>query len=337
MFSRLYRIVLQTALASVLTATAVACSTNDDGTEGYTLRIGATSVTGTPAGSLGWGDREGILAEKLKSAGVDRIEYSFFQSGSDVASALFAGAVDVAAIGDNPSLRARSRDPKVVLLALDSVNGDAWIVGAKGGPTDIRGLVGKSVTAPQGTIRDRAAKQLIDAAGLTGQIQVRDVPTPESIAGLSSGKIDATVVTGASAFELREKGFPIIDSLAQHGFGSTGGNIALSSFTDGHPDFRAAWQQAVTAVNRNINENFDKYLAWSPKRTERNSSTSRKRPVSTSSTPSPSPRSGSTSSRPPTNSSTPTAHWTASTQCGSGSGPRHDHRRCRNPHQDGRA
>ena len=88
------------------------------------------------------------------------------------------------------------------------------------------------------------------------------MPTPESIAGLSSGKIDATVVTGASAFELREKGFPIIDSLAQHGFGSTGGNIALSSFTDRHADFRPAWQQAVTAVNRNINENFDKYLAW---------------------------------------------------------------------------
>jgi len=262
MFSRLCRIVLHTALASALTATAVACSTNDDRTEGYTLRIGATSVTGTPAGSLGWGDREGILDKQLKSVGVDKIEYSFFQSGSDVASALFAGAVDVAAIGDNPSLRARSRDPKVVLLTLDSINGDAWIVGAKGGPTNIRDLVGKSVTAPQGTIRDRAARQLIDAAGLTGQIQVRDVPTPESIAGLSAGKIDATVVTGASAFELREKGFPIIDSLARHGFGSTGGNIALSSFTDQHPDFRAAWQQAVTAVNRNISDNFDKYLAW---------------------------------------------------------------------------
>jgi len=257
MLSRFLRIILASALA----ATAVACSSSDS-SDGYTLRIGATSVTGTPAGSLGWGDREGILTDELKAAGVDKIEYSFFQSGSDVVSALFAGAIDVAAVGDNPALRARSRDPKVVLLSLDSVNGDAWLVGAKGGPTDIGGLVDKSVTAPQGTIRDRAARQLIDAAGLTGKIEVRDVPTPESIAGLSSGKIDATILTGASAIELQDKGFPIIDSLSRHGFGSTGANIALTSFTDAHPGFREAWQQAVTKVNRNINDNFDKYLTW---------------------------------------------------------------------------
>ncbi len=106
-------------------------------------------------------------------------------------SALFAGAVDVAAVGDNPALRARSKDPKVVLLSLDSINSDAWLVGAKGGPPTSRGSVGGDITALQGTIRDRATRQLINAAGLDGKIQVRDVPTPESIAGLSSGKIDA--------------------------------------------------------------------------------------------------------------------------------------------------
>ncbi|BBZ32110.1 ABC transporter substrate-binding protein [Mycolicibacterium confluentis] len=258
----MFRPLARTALTIAVLASAVACSSDDTGGEGYTLRIGATSPTGTPAGSLGWGDKEGILTEELKAAGVDKIEYSFFQSGSDAASALIAGAVDVAAIGDNPALRARSRDPKVVLLALDSINGDAWLVGAKGGPTDIAGLVGKNVTAPQGTIRDRAAKQLIEAAGLSDKIQVRDVPTPESIAGLSSGQIDATVVTGASAIELQEKGFPIIDSLSKHGFGSTGTNIALTSFTDQHPGFEQAWQKAITAVNRNITENFDDYTAW---------------------------------------------------------------------------
>jgi sulfonate transport system substrate-binding protein len=258
----MYRHLARTALTLAVLSSAVACGSGDDGSGGYTLRIGATSPTGTPAGSLGWGDKQGILAEQLKDAGVDKIEYAFFQSGSDVASALFAGAVDVAAIGDNPALRARSRDPKVVLLTLDSINGDAWLVGAKGGPTDIEGLVGKSVTAPQGTIRDRAAKQLIDAAGLNGKIQVRDVPTPESIAGLSSGQIDATVVTGASAIELQSKGFPIIDSLSRHGLGSTGTNIALSTFTEEHPEFTDAWRQAVTAVNKDIRENFDQYAEW---------------------------------------------------------------------------
>jgi sulfonate transport system substrate-binding protein len=259
MLSRLFRLALVTAVV----ATAVACSSDDKSSDGgYTLRIGATSVTGTPAGSLGWGDRQGILAEKLKAAGVDKIEYSFFQSGGDAVSALFAGAIDVAAVGDNPALRARSRNPEVVLLALDSVNSDMQLIGARGGPTDIQGLVGKSITAPQGTIRDRTARQLIEAAGLTGQIEVKDVPTPESIAGLSSGQIDATIVSGASSVELQEKGYPVIDSLSRHGMGSTGTNITLASFTEQHPGFREAWQQAITAVNSDINKNFDEYLRW---------------------------------------------------------------------------
>lgn len=258
------RPLLRIALTLTVVASAVACGSDsgESGSGTYVLRIGATSPTGTPAGSLGWGDKKGILEEKLKDAGVDRIEYSFFQSGSDVASALFAGAIDVAAIGDNPALRARGRDPRVVLLSLDSINGDAWLVGAKGGPTDIAGLVGKTVTAPQGTIRDRAAKQLIDAAGLSEEIQVRDVPTPESIAGLNSGQIDATVLTGASAIELQEKGFPVIDSLSKHSFGSTGTNIALTDFTEAHPGFADAWRDAITAVNKDIVENFDEYTEW---------------------------------------------------------------------------
>jgi len=258
----MFRHLMRIALTLGVLSTAVACGSGDEGSEGFTLRIGATSPTGTPAGSLGWGDRQGILAEQLKEAGVDKIEYSFFQSGGDVVSALLAGAVDVAAVGDNPALRARSRDSKVVLLALDSINSDVWLVGAKGGPTDIAGLVGKTVTAPHGTVRDRSARQLIDAAGLNGKIEVRDVPTPESIAGLSSGEIAATAVSGASAIELQRKGFPIIDSLSRHGLGYTGTTISLTTFTDQHAGFADAWREAVTAVNRDIQDNFDEYATW---------------------------------------------------------------------------
>ena len=140
MFPRVFRV----SSALFLALTAVSCSSHHDDSAGYTLRIGATSVTGTPAGSLGWGDRQGILSEKLRSAGVGKIEYSLFQSGSDAASALLSGAIDVAAIGDNPALRARSRNPKVVLLSLDSVSSDAWLVGARGGATDIDALLEKT-------------------------------------------------------------------------------------------------------------------------------------------------------------------------------------------------
>ncbi len=62
MFNRL----LRTAFALTLISAAISCSSNDSKADGYLLRIGATSVTGTPAGSLGWGDKQGILAEQLE-------------------------------------------------------------------------------------------------------------------------------------------------------------------------------------------------------------------------------------------------------------------------------
>ncbi|MCI2419494.1 ABC transporter substrate-binding protein [Saccharopolyspora sp. K220] len=228
----------------------------------FVLRVGATSVTGTPAGSLGWGDKQGILLENLAPAGVTGIEYSFFQSGKDVVAALLSGAIDVAAVGDNPSLTARGNGADIALLALDSINGDSWLIGAQGGPTSIDGLVGKTVTAPQGTIRDRAARQLIETAGLTGKIEVKDVPTPESIAGLSSGQIDATIVTEASAVELQRRGFPVIDKTSNHGQGSVGTTVALNSFVAEHPGFLQAWQAAIGNTNRHIVNNLDAYTEW---------------------------------------------------------------------------
>ncbi|PXY23385.1 nitrate ABC transporter substrate-binding protein [Prauserella coralliicola] len=240
-----------------------ASSANSGGDKEFTLRIGATSVTGTPAGSLGWGDKEAIIANELASAGITGIEYSFFQSGKDVVAALLSGAVDVAAVGDNPALTAKGNGADLTLLALDSVSGDTWLIGSKGGPTTIEGLVGKNVTAPQGTIRDRAARQLIDLAGLTGRIEVKDVPTPESIAGLSSGSVDATLVGDTGAVDLASRGFPLIDKTSNHpGIGSTGATVARTEFVDAHPGFTEAWQNAVTATNADIIENLDAYTEW---------------------------------------------------------------------------
>ena len=266
----------------------MACS-SDDESDGYTLRIGATSPTGTPAGSLGWGDKQGILAEQLKAAGVDKIEYAFFQSGSDVASALFAGAVDVAAIGDNPALRARGKDPKVVLLTLDSINGDAgWSAPRAVRPTS------RSWSANRHRAAGHDPRPGRQAAHRRGGPDRQDPG-----ARRTDARIDRRTELGPDRRHRRhrrqrhragEKGFPIIDSLSRHGLGSTGTNIALSTFTEEHPEFADAWRQAVTAVNKDIQENFDQYPSGWRRPTAPTSRTSRSRPGPTSSTPTRSPQ-----------------------------------------------
>lgn len=248
---------------AVLAACSGGAAAETSGKQGYTLRIGTTSTTGTPAGNIGWGDKQGILADKLAAAGVTKIKYSYFQSGKDIVAALLSGAVDVAAVGDNPSLTAKGNGADVALLSLDSINGDMFLVGAKDGPRTIAGLAGKTVTAPQGTQRDRTIRQLIDLAGLTDKVTVSDVDTPNSIAGLKSGRIAATVLDGASAIQLQQQGFPVLDEVAKHkGLGGVGTDITLNSFAKAHPGFVTAWQDAITGINKDILAHYDDYLSW---------------------------------------------------------------------------
>lgn len=235
----------------------------DSGNKGFTLRIGTTSTTGTPAGNIGWGDKRGILKDKLAAAGVTKIKYSYFQSGADIVSALLAGAVDVAAVGNTPGLSSKGNGADVTLLSLDSYNEDMWLVGAKGGPTTIQGLAGKTVAAATGTQRDLSIRQLLDLAGLTNKVAVSNLGTPDALAALKAGKIAGTILGGADAFQLTQQGYPVLDQLSRHkGLGGVGTDVALKSFTDKHPGFEKAWQDAIVTINKDILAHFNDYLSW---------------------------------------------------------------------------
>ncbi len=230
----------------------------------FVLRVGMTSVTGTVQGNLGWAEEKGLLLDALKPSGVKQVKFSFFQSGADVSAALLSGAIDVAVTGDMPALRTRAKGNPTRLLALTTINADTWLIGRKGGPTDIKDLVGRTVTAPEGTIRYRVAYGLLHEAGLTGKIEIKNVPTPESLAGLSSGSIDATVVGGTQAYELERKGFVVIDKASNHPhLRSTEHSTALQSFLDKHPGFGQAWGAAIASINRHVRDNITEYWAYS--------------------------------------------------------------------------
>jgi sulfonate transport system substrate-binding protein len=233
----------------------------------FVLRVGMTSVTGTVQGNLGWAEEKGLLLDGLKASGVKQIRFSFFQSGADVSAALLSGAIDVAVTGDMPALRTRAKGNATRLLALTTINADTWLIGRKGGPTDIHGLVGKTVTAPEGTIRYRVAYGLLHEAGLTGKVPIKNVPTPESLAGLSSGSIDATVIGGTQAYELERKGFVVIDKASNHPqLRSTEHSTALQPFLDKHPGFGPAWGAAIASVNRHVRDNIQDYWAYAAKK-----------------------------------------------------------------------
>ncbi len=259
------RVPLLSVIALVMALLAAACGRGGEasGEDGFTLRIGMTSVTGTPQGNLGWGHEHDLFLEALRPAGVTDIEFSFFQAGTDVSSALVSGAIDVAVTGDFPALATRGSGAQTRLLGLAAINGDTWLIGRQDGPTTIEGLVGGTVTAPHGTIRHRVAYGLLHAAGLEDQIEIANVPTPESLSGLASGSIDATVVGGVTAVELEQEGYIVIDRASNHPeLLSTEPTTALQEFLDAHPGFVEAWQEALVTVNQHIRQNAEAYWEY---------------------------------------------------------------------------
>jgi len=263
--AHLRRVLLLVSASAALAAcgSAAAGSGSSNAPEGFTLRVGLTSVNGTVQGNLGWGDERNLLLDALKPVGVEKIEFALFQSGTDVTTALLSGAVDVAVTGDNPALTARSRGAKTRLLALSTISGDTWLIGRPHGPTHIEDLVGKTVAAPEGTIRDRVAHGLLRAAGIEDEVPVSNVPTPEALAGLAGGSIDATTVGGTTAIDLARKGYVVIDKASEHGLESTEPNTAQQSFLDRHPGFAEAWARAVVKVNEHVRAHSDDYWAYS--------------------------------------------------------------------------
>ena len=92
----LRRLLLLVSASAVLAACGDAAASSDAASDGFTLRVGLTSVNGTVQGNLGWGDEKGLLLDALRPAGVEKIDFALFQSGKDVTAALLSGAVDVA-------------------------------------------------------------------------------------------------------------------------------------------------------------------------------------------------------------------------------------------------
>ena len=133
-------------------------------------------MTGTPASYFARAIGKAFSPQNSRPQASTRSNTHSF-SRVAIASALFAGAISIAR---SETIRryahaAVTRKSFCSLSIRSMVTPGWWPPRADRRYQSFRRQVGH---VPQGTIRDRAAEQLIDAAGLTGQIQVRDVPTP---------------------------------------------------------------------------------------------------------------------------------------------------------------
>ncbi|MBI5251128.1 MAG: ABC transporter substrate-binding protein [Desulfomonile tiedjei] len=119
-----------------------------------------------------------------------------FRSGPEVMSAFSAGAIDMAYVGEAPTVTAVANGTvKVAILAQVNTEGSAIVVGKNSQITDISGLKGRQIGVPgYSTVQDFLLRKALGDPGSDGnRANVTVIKPPEMAGALRTNQIEAFV------------------------------------------------------------------------------------------------------------------------------------------------
>ncbi len=256
-----------TAVIIALTLTACgadqAASAGGADGEKITLRVGVIGSGNRLTGPVGYLHGTNTLVPLLAGAGVGEVKVFSFPNGPDLNQALVAGELDVATYGDTPALVARGAGQPTRLIAQAAVGLDAAIVAKKGGPGSLQELAGRKIATQTGSSMHRYLLGALDDAKVKPQ-EILHIYAPDVEAALERGDVDAAAVPAANVEALREKGYPVIDTLAidHPRYRGTSATVVTDDFLDEHPGFVKTWQAAQIEATKQAKANWDDYLAF---------------------------------------------------------------------------
>lgn len=271
--ARLRPLLTAAVATTLLLATATACKSADaaGSSGGSTLRVGFISNTPTPAGPEGWADHQGTLVKGLQSAGVSKVTWVPFKNGPDLSAAVQGGSLDLAILGDTPALTAKANGIDTRLVNQSAVGQDTWLFAAKGGPTTLAGLAGKTVATQVGSYMYRYLVALLDQEGLTDSVKITHIYTTAALSALQSGGIAAYAapagqLTGAMA----AAGYPVIDkaSADHQDLLGTSVTVITGKALAAHPALPAAWNAVRASAIAQITAQPDAYYAFAATATQ---------------------------------------------------------------------
>jgi NitT/TauT family transport system substrate-binding protein len=215
------------AILVALSATAAACGGDDD--ESSDTGAGeansdevAASAEGEPTGTLNLGYfpnvthapavigvEDGIFDEALGDA---EVNYSTYNSGTEVGEAILSGAIDASFIGPNPAINAYAESDGAIRIVSGTTSGGASLVVAEGieSPADLEGE--RIATPSVGNTQDVAARAWLADEGfetdLSGGGDVEIVPSEnaDTLAAFIDGAIAGAWVPEPWATRLVNEG-----------------------------------------------------------------------------------------------------------------------------------
>jgi NitT/TauT family transport system substrate-binding protein len=195
------------------------------------------------------------------------VEWKTFNAGPSVIEALFAGALDLAYVGPDPTIAGyvRSRGEALRVIAGATSGGAALVVRSGTGIEKPEDFHSKRVASPQlGNTQDVALRAWLLAHGLKtrekgGDVQVLPVANPDQITLFRRGDIDAAWAPEPWASRLIQEANGKLflderDLWPKHQF-VTAHLIASTSFLRQHPDLVKKWLAAHVEVTDWINTN----------------------------------------------------------------------------------
>lgn len=240
-----------------LTLSGCAVGSSDTDSSKPTIRIAYQSF---PSGDLvvknnGW------LEEALPDY---NIEWTKFDSGSDVNTAFIAGELDFGAIGSSPVARGLSAPLNIayqVAFVLDVAGDNEALVARNGtGIETVADLRGKRVATAFASTAHYSLLAALEQAGLTAaDVDLIDLQPQTSLAAWERGDVDAVYTWLPTLDELRKTGKTLITSreLAVAGKPTLDLGVVSTSFATEHSDAVDAWRQVQTRALTTIADDPD--------------------------------------------------------------------------------
>ena len=150
---------------------------------------------------------------------------------------------------------------------------------------------------------------LLEEEGLSGSVEVTNLPVADTVAALESGSVDAAVLPWSSAPVVEPLGFPALLSTFPDYPRLAGSSVTVGtqSFLDAHPGFVEAWNEARAAALELIAEDPEPYYDSRRRSSTSSPPSSPSSRTSRTSPPTRSPSTASSSSRAPSSSSSTSA------------------------------
>lgn len=254
---KLKAVAMAAALAATLGACAPANATADQGL--VPVNIGFPSAGGNWAtGTLGVALEHGYLESYLEPLGFTPNVAPFVGAAPALHEALISGDLDIVNYAGFAGVLGRSNGIDTELLAITEYNA-LWslVVAADSDIAQLSDLAGQRVAYTRGASPHMYLLRVLDEAGLEfDDIIDLNMTIPDAISALSTGSVDAAVVSNNQAYDLVEQGkarelHSAFDSNSEE-FLEPVVSVGRSAFLDANPEVATAYLKALMSARDRI-------------------------------------------------------------------------------------